>query len=148
MIGANNLTRRAAHAGVDFGEMYGAPVLAAADGEVASVSEGSSGCGIGVLLAHYKFGRYTVYCHLEKALVRYGQSVKRGETIGRIGTTGNAVNVPHVHLELCAYPCTRGNRGGSLSTEDPLAKANGCFDPKKQYPDDRLVLTYPVKCKD
>jgi murein DD-endopeptidase MepM/ murein hydrolase activator NlpD len=148
MIGANNLQRRAAHAGVDFGEMHGAPVLAAADGDVASVSEGISGCGIGVLIAHLPFYRYTVYCHLEKALVRYGQSVKRGETIGLIGTTGNAVNVPHVHLELCTYPCTRGNLDGSLSTEDPLAISAGCFDPKKTYPTDRLVLTHPVPCKD
>ena len=148
MIGANNLQRRAAHAGVDFGEMHGAPVLAAADGEVASVSERTSGCGIGVLIRHSPFSRYTVYCHLQKALVRYGQSVKRGEFIGLVGTTGNAVDIPHVHLELCAYPCARRNRDGSLATEDPLAISAGCFDPQKAYPTDRLVLTHPVRCKD
>ena len=148
MQGAAGGIRQGAHAGVDFSATYyGAPALAAADGEVVNVTEYPTGCGIGVLLAHREFERYTVYCHLEKSLVRFGQTVKRGEPIGVIGVTGNAVNRLHVHLELCIYPCPRGHPGGDLTeTEDPLAIAMGCFDPRKTYPTDKLVLTYPVVC--
>jgi hypothetical protein len=31
--------------------------------------------------------------------------------------------------------------------EDPLPRMVGCFDETKLYPADRLVLTYPVKCR-
>ena len=145
--GANNLPRRAPHAGVDFVSGYGSPALAAADGRVITTQERTVGCGYGVLLAHDKYARYTVYCHLKEVLVRPGDAVKRGDVIGLVGTTGNAVNIPHVHLELCTMPCAYGHADGDLrNTEDPLLRADGCFDPKKQYPADRLVLTYPVKC--
>lgn len=149
MIGVRGGTRTAAHAGVDFRDWQGAPVLATAGGEVTRVTEGPTGCGIGVLIEHKEFDRHTVYCHLEKAQVRSGQKVRRGDVIGHIGTTGNAVGTPHVHLELCGRPCPRGHSDGNLEgTEDPLAISIGCFDAKKTYPTDQLVLTYPVKCAD
>ena len=145
--GANNLPRRQPHAGVDFVSGYGAPALAAADGRVLVTTNRPGGCGHSVFISHDQFARYTVYCHLKEVLVKPGDAVKRGETIGLVGTTGNAVNVPHVHLELCTATCYRGHADGDLrDTEDPLTRADGCFDPKKQYPADRLVLTYPVKC--
>ena len=122
-------------------------VLAAADGRVLVTTNRPGGCGHSVFISHDQFARYTVYCHLKEVLVKPGDAVKRGETIGLVGTTGNAVGVPHVHLELCTATCYRGHADGDLrDTEDPLTRADGCFDPKKQYPADRLVLTYPVKC--
>ena len=122
-------------------------VLAAADGRVLVTTNRPGGCGHSVFISHDQFARYTVYCHLKEVLVKPGDAVKRGETIGLVGTTGNAVGVPHVHLELCTATCYRGHADGDLrDTEDPLARADGCFDSKKQYPADRLVLTYPVKC--
>lgn len=145
--GANNFPRAQPHAGVDFGAEYGSPALAAADGRVIQVSRRKTGCGYGVLMVHGAFARYTVYCHLEEISVRAGDEVERGDTIGFVGTTGNSAGVPHVHLELCTYPCPYGHADGHLrGTEDPLASEAGCFDPKKQYPSGRLVLTYPVKC--
>lgn len=137
------------HAGVDFGGRHGAPIFAAADGQVLSVTEAPTGCGIGVLLGHPNFGRYTVYCHLKKVLVSEGQKIQRGEVIGKMGFTGDAYGVNHVHLELCTheYNCYRGHRDGDLwGTEDPLAIMVGCFEPNKSYPTERLVLTYPVEC--
>lgn len=153
--GANNLPRERPHAGVDFAAAYSSPALAAADGKVllvtdrfySSVLQRLKGCGYSVLIAHDQFARYTVYCHLKEVLVEPGDTVKRGDVIGLVGTTGNSGNVPHVHLELCVSMCPSGHADGDLkNTEDPLARADGCFDPNKQYPTDRLVLTYPVKC--
>ncbi|HDJ24456.1 MAG TPA: M23 family metallopeptidase, partial [Candidatus Aminicenantes bacterium] len=41
----------------------------------------------------------TVYCHLSKFLVRPGQRVKRGQTIGLVGSSGKALG-PHLHYEV------------------------------------------------
>lgn len=133
------------HAGVDFRGYRWEPVLAAADGVVFHVHRIASGCGTGVVIRHAPFQRYTVYCHLEEARVGFGQEVRRGEVIGFVGTTGNSMGVPHVHHELCTRMCY-GSYTAMPWHEDPLAIMAGCFDPKKTYPTDRLVLTYPVKC--
>jgi hypothetical protein len=53
---------------------------------------------------------------------------------------------PIVHLELStqsrSYPAAQP--GITFNAMDYMA---GCFDPQKTYPDDKLVLTYPVRCK-
>lgn len=147
-VGADGRPRRMPHAGVDFWARHGSTVLAAADGVVISVRESPRGCGIGVLISHERFNRYTVYCHLSKAFVDAGQAVKRGEVIGLVGITGNATGIHHVHLELCTVPCYAGHDDGDFQgTESPSVVSVGCFDPHAIYPDDRLVLTYPVACE-
>ncbi|HET7877045.1 MAG TPA: M23 family metallopeptidase [Methylomirabilota bacterium] len=146
-MGANRLPRRELHAGVDFAGNMGAPVLAAADGTVQLVMTYATGCGIGVVIAHPSFDRYTAYCHMQLAVVSVGERVRRGHTIGYIGVTGNAVNVPHVHLELCTSPCASHRDGDLGGTADPLSFAAGCYDPSQAYPTDRLVLTFPVQCQ-
>jgi murein DD-endopeptidase MepM/ murein hydrolase activator NlpD len=145
-LDADGTPRGAEHAGVDFRGRIGDPVLAAADGEVLRVTLNLSGCGIGVLISH-AHDRFTVYCHLDRALVRPGERVRRGQVIGRVGTTGNTAGVPHLHLELCTEACPIGHLDGVLSiTEDPMAVMQGRFDASRVYPTDRLVLTYPVRC--
>ncbi len=139
--------RTAQHAGVDFGAAEGSPVLAAADGEVVAITVSQVGCGIGVLLAHEDFNRFTVYCHMKLATVDLHQTVQRGQQLGFVGTTGSANGVPHVHLELCTTACSFGHADGFIAqTEDPLPASDGFFDARKTYPRDRLVLTYPVLC--
>jgi Peptidase family M23 len=145
LTGVKGGLRPTPHNGVDFGERYGAPVMAAADGEVFALYN-NRGCGIGVFLAHKSFGRYTLYCHLAEASVQVGQSIKRGDIVGLIGTTGNSMHVPHVHLVLTTTPSFPATN--LEFTEDPLKITVGCFDPQKSYPLDRLVLTYPVRCQD
>jgi murein DD-endopeptidase MepM/ murein hydrolase activator NlpD len=144
--GANNLPRLRRHAGVDFGSRLGAPVLAAADGVVSRIIDWPPGCGNGVVIEHPGFKRWTAYCHMKSLTVHQGQSVARGEQIGLVGTSGNAVNIPHVHMELCTSACESHVDGDLAGTANPLAIADGCFDPAKSYPRRRLVLTFPVTC--
>jgi len=144
--GANNLPRRRPHAGVDFGSWPGAPVLAAADGIVSRIIDSPSGCGHGVVIEHPGFERWTAYCHLQSITLRQGQTVDRGEQIGLVGKSGSADNIPHVHMELCTSACASHFDGDLSGTTDPLAVAEGCYDPQRSYPRDRLALTFPVTC--
>jgi murein DD-endopeptidase MepM/ murein hydrolase activator NlpD len=144
--GANNLPRLWRHAGVDFGSPLGAPVLAAADGVVSRLVESTSGCGHGVVIEHPGFKRWTAYCHMQEVGVIQGQRMRRGERIGLVGKSGAAMNIPHVHLELCTFACASHADGDLSGTADPLAIAAGCFDPAKSYPRGRLALTFPVAC--
>jgi hypothetical protein len=66
--------------------------------------------------------------------------------MGMVGLPGSPKNLSHVHLVLATRPLP--GPGGLEFTEDPLAITLGCFDPTKVYPDDPLVLTYPVHCND
>jgi len=144
--GANMLPRGRGHPGVDFAERPGAPVLAVADGVVSHMIDSAIGCGHGVVIEHAAFARWSAYCHLQAVIVDVGQVVARGETIGEVGRTGSTSEVPHVHLELCTSPCESHGDGDFTGTEDPLAIAAGCYDAAQAYPNEQLVLTFPVRC--
>jgi murein DD-endopeptidase MepM/ murein hydrolase activator NlpD len=147
LVGANARPRLLPHAGVDFAAPVGTTVLAAADGVVSLLIDYEPGCGVGVVLAHRSFRRWTAYCHLTRALVATGQAVSRGEAIGLSGTSGNSANVPHVHLELCTSACGSHRDGDLRGTQDPLAVTVGCYDPQQVYSTDRLLLTLPLECR-
>jgi len=86
------------HTGIDLVEPFGSQVYAADDGIVALVGSSSSGYGRYVVIAH-SGGLDTLYGHLSTALVRVGQQVVQGQTIGLEGSTGNSTG-PHLHFEL------------------------------------------------
>lgn len=86
------------HKGVDFSVSQGTPVIAPADGIVEKVAYQAGGAGRYVMLRH---GReyQTVYMHLNKSLVKAGQTVKKGERIALSGNTGISTG-PHLHYEF------------------------------------------------
>jgi murein DD-endopeptidase MepM/ murein hydrolase activator NlpD len=86
------------HTGIDLVEPFGSPVYAADDGVVALVGSSSQGYGRYVVIAH-SGGLDTLYGHLSTTLVKVGQRINQGQTVGLEGSTGNSTG-PHVHFEL------------------------------------------------
>ncbi|HEV3458406.1 MAG TPA: M23 family metallopeptidase [Thermoanaerobaculia bacterium] len=85
------------HQGIDIAAAAGQPVHAAADGLVV-LAASASGYGEAVYLAH-GFGISTRYGHLSEINVHSGQRVHRGDTIGRVGSTGRSTG-SHLHYEV------------------------------------------------
>ncbi|HMN05586.1 MAG TPA: peptidoglycan DD-metalloendopeptidase family protein [Flavobacteriales bacterium] len=85
--------RMKAHLGTDYAAPYGTPILAVGDGVVTKAGY-TSGNGNYVKIRHN--GTYeTQYLHMRKILVKQGQAVHQGQTIGEVGSTGLATG-PHV----------------------------------------------------
>ena len=94
------------HEGIDIFAPRGTPALAAADGFVTRTGETPLG-GRVVWLADAAHGEHLYYAHLDKQLVRPGQHVRAGDTLGLVGNTGNArTTVPHLHFGI--YRSGRG----------------------------------------
>lgn len=87
------------HAGVDILAQAGAPILAAADGVVAKVSE-DPGYGRFVDVAHAE-GLTTRYAHMGRfePQLKAGTAVKAGQPIGFVGSTGSSTGA-HLHFEI------------------------------------------------
>lgn len=78
---------------------YGYPVVAANSGTVIAVRNlGSKSYGRYIIIDHGG-GCKTLYAHLSKAGVKEGDTVTRGQEIGKAGSTGNSTG-PHLHFEL------------------------------------------------
>jgi len=84
--------------GVDFAAPAGAPVRAAADGEVALVSEALGGLGTIVLLRHPD-ELLTVYGRLADVRVAKGEIVARGQRIGAVAAPEPPAE-PRMHFEI------------------------------------------------
>lgn len=85
------------HNGVDYGGKHGSPIKAVSSGVVVSVKHNGS-YGRYVKIAH-RNGYQTLYAHLSSCMVRVGQRVRTGQTIGGMGSTGRATGT-HLHLEV------------------------------------------------
>lgn len=85
------------HKGLDISNRIGTPVWAPARGTVTFVGS-DGGYGICVLLDHGN-NVVTRYAHLQKAVVREGQYVQRGDVIAAMGNTGRSTG-PHLHYEV------------------------------------------------
>ena len=85
------------HDGLDFSAPKGTPVYATADGTVRFAAR-NGGYGNMVMISH-KYGFETRYGHMNKFVVRPGQTVKRGDKIGEVGNTG-LTTAPHLHYEV------------------------------------------------
>ncbi|AOL93199.1 Murein DD-endopeptidase MepM, murein hydrolase activator NlpD [Porphyrobacter sp. LM 6] len=85
------------HAGVDLAAPTGTPVIATADG-VVDVAGWSGGYGLLVAVNHGGAVE-TRYGHLSGVAVAPGESVKKGQVIGYVGSTGRSTG-PHLHYEV------------------------------------------------
>lgn len=115
------------HAGQDIGNKQGTPVYASAEGivkyTVTGCTQRNRGAGTGdecggggygnqVGITHAG-GFFTLYAHLTDVLVKSGESVKQGQQVGTIGSTGGS-EADHLHWEI--------RKGGERGT--PLDPAN------------------------
>lgn len=93
------------HKGLDIaaGGIYGKPIVAAAAGKVLVAGWSTGGYGYYVTINHgYLNGNYytTLYAHMkQRPSVSAGQTVKKGQVIGYVGSTGDSTG-PHCHFEI------------------------------------------------
>lgn len=85
------------HAGLDFAATMGTDVFATADG-VIEWADRKSEYGNCIDISH-GYNYTTRYGHLSEILVKKGQQVKRGDLIGKVGSTGKSTG-PHLHYEV------------------------------------------------
>lgn len=88
---------RKLHTGVDIAANTGTAIRAAGDGVVVH-SGWWGGYGLCVVIAHGG-NRSTLYGHCSSLAVSAGQSVRRGQVIGQVGSTGFSTG-PHLHFEV------------------------------------------------
>jgi len=115
------VTRRVRpHNGTDYAAPTGTPVWAAGDGTVIEAGY-SAANGNYIFLKH---GNHIVtrYLHLSKKLVKRGDRVRQGQTIGRVGSTGLATG-PHLHYEFLVHDRHRDPRRVDLPEATPLPGA-------------------------
>jgi len=103
------------HGGTDLAAPSGTPLTAVSDGEIVD-SDFEKGWG-NFLVMKDNLGIYHLYGHMQSGYKRRG-SVKKGEVIGKVGTTGRTSG-PHLHWEAGT-----GWNGGTIT---------GKFDPLKKY---------------
>ena len=85
------------HRGIDFGAGYGAPIVAASDGQVVAAGW-SGGYGRQVRIAHGG-GIVTSYSHMSRTVAEPGSMVRQGQLIGYVGSSGLSTG-PHLHYEV------------------------------------------------
>ena len=110
------------HKGIDLAQPVGSPVYATADGMV-SKADWFSSYGLFISLEHGG-NIQTRYGHLSRLNVAAGQSVRKGDLIGYVGSTGRSTG-PHLHYEvriggLAVNPVSY-MQGGARMAEVPAA---------------------------
>lgn len=85
------------HAGLDFSAPQGTPIYATGNGTIEQADYSTGGYGNQVWINH-GYGYRTHYCHMVKIKKTSG-TVKRGEVIGYVGSTGKSTG-PHLHYEV------------------------------------------------
>ena len=86
-----------AHMGVDYAAPVGTQVISVADGVVAE--SGFQGAYGNKVVIQHNANQSTAYAHLSRISVRKGQTVKQGEIVGAVGSTGLSTG-PHLHFEF------------------------------------------------
>ena len=87
-----------AHNGVDIAGPYGTAIVASDSGTVVTAKYTNRGYGVYLVIDHGN-GYQTLYGHCSSLLVSPGESVKKGQVIARMGSTGNSTG-NHLHFEI------------------------------------------------
>jgi murein DD-endopeptidase MepM/ murein hydrolase activator NlpD len=85
------------HYGMDFTAPQGTEIFATGNGIVKEAGR-DAGYGNTIIIDH-GYGYETMYGHLSRIMVKIGQTIKRGDIIGLVGSTGASVG-PHLHYEV------------------------------------------------
>lgn len=85
------------HEGLDFAASTGTPVFATGDGKVTCAGR-QAGYGNCIDIEH-GYNYLSRYAHLSEITVKEGEKIKRGQMIGRVGSTGKSTG-PHLHYEV------------------------------------------------
>ena len=113
------------HTGVDINAPTGTAVRATADGIVIQAEMVAGGYGRLIRIDHGG-GMQTYYAHLSRIEVHVGQDVRRGDIVGRVGSSGR-VTAPHLHYEV--------RMGGApINPYRYLAQAGVFREPIKDFP--------------
>lgn len=86
------------HTGVDIRSPKGTPVLAAGDGKVKKTIVDNGSLGQTIVIDHLN-GYESLYGHLSAIEVQPNEIVKRGQEIGKVGSTGRSTG-NHLHYEI------------------------------------------------
>jgi murein DD-endopeptidase MepM/ murein hydrolase activator NlpD len=89
--------KRKLHEGIDVGAEPGELIYAVADGLVGYADNSVRGYGNLLLIVHAE-GAVSAYAHCKELLVFPGQTVERGQIVGKVGNTGLSRG-PHLHFE-------------------------------------------------
>lgn len=91
---------RSMHKGIDISSrgIAGKDIIAAGSGTVELVSYSKKGYGNHLIINHGN-GKKTLYAHCQSICVNQGSKIKKGETIAKVGTTGNSSG-NHLHFEV------------------------------------------------
>ena len=111
------------HRGIDYAAKKGTPVVAAGDGKV-TIARQNNASGKYVVIQHGR--QYTTkYLHLSSfaRAVGPGRSVRQGQTIGYVGSTGWAT-APHLHFEFLVDGIHRNPRTVKLPNANPILASN------------------------
>ncbi|MCB2046199.1 MAG: M23 family metallopeptidase [Novosphingobium sp.] len=106
------------HKGLDFKASYGAPIYAVSDGRVEFAGR-HGGHGNFVKLNHGG-SLATGYAHMSRIAVSPGTSVRRGQVIGYVGSTGLSTG-PHLHYEMYRNGATINPAGVQFTTRAQLS---------------------------
>ena len=102
--------RHRQHLAIDIGAPRGTPVLATIDGEIVRVVRERRG-GKSIYQKDAT-GQYLLfYCHLSRYAdeLSVGRTVKKGEVIGFVGSTGHVIGGPHLHFSITRLPEDAGS---------------------------------------
>ena len=113
------------HQAIDIMAPRGSAVMAVQDGRILKLSKSAKG-GTTVYATDLEEKFVYYYAHLDRyhGNVYAGRPLMRGDTIGYVGTTGNAPkNVPHLHFQVMRMPADRKYWSGEPINPYPLLRA-------------------------